>query len=66
MDRYSHALKYPDPVRIRGKTKGASHRDKVLHIDSGSNSDPSRKRTRKQVDYTNLFKQTKREGFHNP
>ena len=45
-------------------TGGAGTMDKYMVNDvTGNDDDPSKKRSRKQVDYKNLFEQMKREGF---
>mmetsp|Transcript_19939 Transcript_19939/g.32526 ORF Transcript_19939/g.32526 Transcript_19939/m.32526 type:complete len:574 (+) Transcript_19939:207-1928(+) len=45
------------------ENEDVSHLEGMSHNDDGNNDEPSRKRTRKQVDYKYLFEQMKKEGF---
>lgn len=45
------------------ENEDVSHLGEMSHNDDGNNDEPSRKRTRKQVDYKYLFEQMKKEGF---
>jgi len=45
------------------ENEDASHLGEMSHNGDGNDDEPSRKRTRNQVDYKNLFEQMKKEGF---